>query len=164
LLQLSPSANISSPLPATQREERLRAREGCWSFLVFVDGRKGGRGKVGTKTNAGAMRVFFFLSIFFLRLGHKGKIGRKPEEMGKKRSRKKEEKENWQKMEKGKNKGGRGEEKKVRKENVKTGRRKIWRKEMSRRGRKGRHKDSVGGKREERMSGQRMERSARRIV
>jgi hypothetical protein len=54
------------------------------------------------------MRVFFFLSIFFLRLGHKGKIGRKPEAMGKKRSRKKEEKENWQKVEKEKNKRGVG--------------------------------------------------------
>jgi hypothetical protein len=54
------------------------------------------------------MRVFFFLSIFFLRLGDKGKIGRKPEAMGKKKSRKKGEKENWQKMKKGKNKRGGG--------------------------------------------------------
>jgi hypothetical protein len=36
---------------------------------VFVDRRKGGGEKVGTKTNAGAMRVFFFFSILFLEEG-----------------------------------------------------------------------------------------------
>jgi hypothetical protein len=40
--KLSPSADISNPLPATQKEERLRVREVWWSFLVFVDGRRGG--------------------------------------------------------------------------------------------------------------------------
>jgi hypothetical protein len=56
------------------------------------------------------------------------------------------------------------EEKKVRREAVKRGRRKIRKKERSGRGWKGSHKDLVKGKREAGMSVNRTEKSAGRIA